>query len=61
LLRRRSSFDRTGRAPAVHPGHFLNPGVHHRGQATTTTTMLMQLGVDPGVTDLIAMLRAEKT
>jgi uncharacterized damage-inducible protein DinB len=48
--------------PWAHPtwwavSHFLNHGVHHRGQATT---ILMQLGVDPGVTDLIAMLRAEK-
>ncbi|MGD0675143.1 MAG: DinB family protein [Polyangiaceae bacterium] len=49
--------------PWAHPtwwavSHFLNHGVHHRGQATT---ILMQLGVDPGVTDLLAMLRAEKS
>jgi uncharacterized damage-inducible protein DinB len=48
--------------PWAHPtwwavSHFLNHGVHHRGQATT---ILMQLGVDPGSTDLLAMLRAEK-
>jgi uncharacterized damage-inducible protein DinB len=48
--------------PWAHPkwwavSHFLNHGVHHRGQATT---ILMQLGVDPGVTDLLAMLRAER-
>lgn len=29
--------------------HFFNHGTHHRGQATT---LMMQLGVDPGVTDL---------
>jgi uncharacterized damage-inducible protein DinB len=32
--------------------HFFNHQAHHRGQVTT---MLMQAGVDPGVTDLIAM------
>jgi uncharacterized damage-inducible protein DinB len=30
--------------------HFFNHQTHHRGQATT---LLMQLGIDPGVTDLI--------
>ena len=30
--------------------HFFNHQTHHRGQATT---LLMQLGVDPGLTDLI--------
>jgi uncharacterized damage-inducible protein DinB len=34
--------------------HFFNHQTHHRGQATTLFT---QAGVDPGVTDLIAMLR----
>lgn len=34
--------------------HFFNHQTHHRGQATT---LFMQAGVDPGVTDLIAMLR----
>lgn len=29
--------------------HMINHGTHHRGQATT---LLKQLGVDPGVTDL---------
>ncbi|MGB7180808.1 MAG: DinB family protein [Burkholderiaceae bacterium] len=33
--------------------HFFNHQTHHRGQATT---LLFQNGVDPGVTDLIAML-----
>lgn len=32
--------------------HFFNHQTHHRGQATT---LLMQLGADPGVTDLIAL------
>ena len=30
--------------------HLFNHQTHHRGQATT---LLMQLGIDPGVTDLI--------
>jgi uncharacterized damage-inducible protein DinB len=34
--------------------HLFNHQTHHRGQATT---LLAQLGVDPGVTDLIALLR----
>ena len=33
--------------------HFFNHQTHHRGQATT---LLMQAGVDPGVTDLIALV-----
>ncbi len=33
--------------------HFFNHQTHHRGQLTT---LLMQAGVDPGTTDLIAML-----
>ncbi len=36
--------------------HFFNHQTHHRGQVTT---LLMQAGHDPGVTDLIAMLREE--
>lgn len=32
--------------------HFFNHQTHHRGQVTT---LLFQCGVDPGVTDLIAM------
>ncbi len=36
--------------------HLFNHQTHHRGQVTA---LLLQLGVDPGVTDLIAMLRAE--
>jgi uncharacterized damage-inducible protein DinB len=34
--------------------HLFNHQTHHRGQATT---LLVQLGKDPGVTDLIAFLR----
>ncbi|RYF60316.1 MAG: DUF664 domain-containing protein [Comamonadaceae bacterium] len=32
--------------------HLFNHQTHHRGQATT---LLMQAGVDPGVTDLVAL------
>jgi uncharacterized damage-inducible protein DinB len=34
--------------------HFFNHQTHHRGQATT---LLVQAGVDPGATDLVAMPR----
>ena len=34
--------------------HLFNHQTHHRGQVTT---LLMQQGSDPGVTDLVAMLR----
>ena len=37
-------------------GHFFNHQTHHRGQLTT---LLSQAGVDPGVTDLVFMLREE--
>ncbi len=36
--------------------HVFNHQTHHRGQITT---LLMQQGRDPGVTDLVAMLREE--
>jgi uncharacterized damage-inducible protein DinB len=36
--------------------HFFNHQTHHRGQATT---LLMQLGIDPGVTDLVFMAAAK--
>ncbi|MDP2284186.1 MAG: DinB family protein [Pseudohongiella sp.] len=36
--------------------HFFNHQTHHRGQITT---LLMQLGIDPGVTDLPFMPRPE--
>jgi uncharacterized damage-inducible protein DinB len=35
--------------------HFFNHQTHHRGQVTT---LLKQLGHDPGVTDLIVLLRS---
>lgn len=35
--------------------HVFNHQTHHRGQVTT---LLMQAGRDPGVTDLFAMLRS---
>jgi uncharacterized damage-inducible protein DinB len=38
--------------------HVFNHQTHHRGQLTT---LFMQQGVDPGVTDLFAMLREEAT
>jgi uncharacterized damage-inducible protein DinB len=37
--------------------HFFNHQTHHRGQVTT---LLMQAGVDPGVTDLAAMIDLKK-
>lgn len=45
--------------PVEHPmgwavAQMFNHQTHHRGQ---TTTLLMQAGQDPGVTDLIAFLR----
>jgi uncharacterized damage-inducible protein DinB len=44
--------------PREHPlwqalSHFFNHQTHHRGQVTT---LLKQAGVDPGVTDLIALV-----
>lgn len=47
--------------PQRHPAywaiaHFFNHQTHHRGQVTT---LLMQVGIDPGVTDLVYMLRQE--
>jgi uncharacterized damage-inducible protein DinB len=36
--------------------HFFNHGTHHRGQLTT---LLMQQGIDPGVTDLMWMPQPE--
>ncbi|WP_140634473.1 DinB family protein [Methylibium rhizosphaerae] len=46
-------------APREHPlwqalSHFFNHQTHHRGQVTT---LLLQAGVDPGVTDLIALVK----
>jgi uncharacterized damage-inducible protein DinB len=37
--------------------HMFNHQTHHRGQVTT---LLLQLGHDPGATDLLVMLREEQ-
>jgi uncharacterized damage-inducible protein DinB len=52
---------RNSRGEVTHPlwyavSHLFNHQTHHRGQVTT---LLMQLGHDPGLTDMIAMLRGE--
>ncbi len=51
-------YGNTAGVQRAHPAwqaltHFFNHQTHHRGQATT---LLMQAGVDVGVTDLIAMV-----
>lgn len=38
--------------------HLFNHQTHHRGQVTT---LLMQAGIDPGVTDLIALVNPPET
>jgi uncharacterized damage-inducible protein DinB len=38
--------------------HFFNHQTHHRGQATT---LLVQLGCNPGTTDLVDLLRNESS
>ena len=48
-------------APRVMPmalavAHFFNHQTHHRGQLTT---LLMQRGIDPGVTDLMWVVQQE--
>ncbi len=40
------------RPMALCVAHFFNHQTHHRGQVTT---LLSQCGIDPGVTDMIAM------
>jgi uncharacterized damage-inducible protein DinB len=52
---------RSSRGEFTHPlwyavSHLFNHQTHHRGQVTT---LLMQLGHDPGLTDMLAMLRGE--
>ena len=52
------SYANTKGVQRAHPAwqamaHFFNHQTHHRGQATT---LLMQAGVDVGVTDLVALL-----
>ncbi|HWU35199.1 MAG TPA: DinB family protein [Methylovorus sp.] len=46
-------YQQTLSSPAwIAVSHFFNHQTHHRGQATT---LLMQFGIDPGVTDLTFM------
>jgi len=52
------SYSSLSGGPREHPlwmavTHFFNHQTHHRGQATT---LLMQLGRDPGVTDFMVFL-----
>jgi uncharacterized damage-inducible protein DinB len=52
------TYSNTKGVQRAHPAwqamtHFFNHQTHHRGQATT---LLMQAGVDVGVTDLVALL-----
>ena len=52
-------YTNTKGVPRAHPAwqaltHFFNHQTHHRGQVTT---LLMQAGVDVGVTDLIALVQ----
>ena len=53
-------YTRGGRAQSAplwgSVAHLFNHQTHHRGQITT---LLTQRGLDPGVTDLVAMLREE--
>jgi uncharacterized damage-inducible protein DinB len=58
-LRQTIAYRTTAGVAYEHPlwwgvAHFFNHQTHHRGQVTT---LLSQLGHDPGVTDLIALLR----
>jgi uncharacterized damage-inducible protein DinB len=51
-------YANTKGVPREHPAwqaltHFFNHQAHHRGQVTT---LLMQAGIDPGVTDLVALI-----
>jgi uncharacterized damage-inducible protein DinB len=58
FLTRTMTYANTKGVQRAHPAwqamtHFFNHQTHHRGQATT---LLMQAGVDVGVTDLIALV-----
>ena len=58
FLTRTMRYANTKGVPRVHPAwqalsHFFNHQTHHRGQVTT---LLMQAGIDPGTTDLIALV-----
>jgi len=55
------SYQTTRGAPKRHAlwlalSHLFNHQTHHRGQATT---LFMQLGCDPGLTDLLPLLRGD--
>jgi len=56
------SYQTSSGEPCSHPvwwalSHMFNHETHHRGQVTT---LMKQLGKDPGVTDLVALLRTRK-
>ncbi|TAM49791.1 MAG: DUF664 domain-containing protein [Burkholderiaceae bacterium] len=58
FVTRAMRYSNTRGVPRAHPmwqamTHFFNHQTHHRGQVTT---LLMQAGVDVGVTDLIALV-----
>lgn len=58
LLARSFDYASMGGKRQSHPlwwavSHFFNHQTHHRGQVTT---LLRQLGRDPGITDLLALL-----
>jgi uncharacterized damage-inducible protein DinB len=56
LTYRRTTGDQTASMPLrLVLTHFFHHQTHHRGQVTT---LLSQQGIDPGVTDLIAMPEA---
>jgi uncharacterized damage-inducible protein DinB len=60
FLTRTMRYSNTKGVQRAHPmwqalTHFFNHQTHHRGQVTT---LLMQAGVDVGVTDLIALVNA---
>lgn len=60
-LSRTLTYRTTAGASQSHPtwwalSHLFNHQTHHRGQITT---LLSQRGIDPGATDLLAMLREE--
>jgi uncharacterized damage-inducible protein DinB len=56
LIYKRITGDQTASMPLMLVlTHFFNHQTHHRGQVTT---LLSQQGIDPGVTDLIAMPEA---
>ena len=57
LAYRTSKGDPQSHALWLALSHLFNHQTHHRGQATT---LFMQLGRDPGVTDLLVLLRGDR-